>query len=401
MKLALLGCDPDALALAKAAVAGGHRLVWACGAGVDRPAVAGLAPDVRIADHWEDLLGGAVADAVIVATPGLGDLTAERLPEDVRAEQLRLLAQEAVPMLVAQPAHPSMLIMYEVDMIRRETGCPLVPYFATRWSPAVEHLLRLRDGGELGTVEQVVFERSMPRRDRPRVETQFAVDVDLLRQICGDLTRLGAMGPGVKDPNLLRPQADDSAYASLGVQLSGPGGVLVRWSVGPVEDVACGKLSLMGSAAKATLLMPAASESWTVELRREGKSTRQEFSNAEAPARALQTLSHAMAGEPAVPDWVDAARSVELAESIHRSLAKGRVVELYNEDYTEQSTFKGTMTSLGCGLLLGGLGLMLVAAIAAQAKLKIAQFWPHLLLVLLVLFLGLQLLRLLFPADNK
>src|SRR5690606_36085043 len=79
---------------------------------------------------------------------------------------------------------------------------------------------------------------------------------------------------------------------------------------------------------------------------------------------ALGTLEYAIAGHEVTPTWLDGCRSVELADTIERSLNKGRVVELHFEDYSEENTFKGTMTSLGCGLLLAGLVLMFLAAMA-------------------------------------
>ena len=57
-------------------------------------------------------------------------------------------------------------------------------------------------------------------------------------------------------------------------------------------------------------------------------------------------------------------RTVELAETIDTSLARGRTIDLHREDFTDIGTFKGTMTSLGCGLLMVGLALTVFVAVA-------------------------------------
>jgi myo-inositol 2-dehydrogenase/D-chiro-inositol 1-dehydrogenase len=101
-----------------------------------------------------------------------------------------------------------------------------------------------------------------------------------------------------------------------------------------------------------------------------------------------------------VPTWLDACRSVELAETIARSLKRGRTIELHYEDFSEQSTFKGMMTSLGCGLLVAALFIMLLAAVGGRLGLPFARHWVTLLLLLLGSFLALQALRLVFPRQD-
>lgn len=101
MKLAVLGTDEDMLRLAAAARESGHTIAWL---GDVRPAdvvpIAQIAPGlVDRASEWELLLDHQVADAVLV---GRGAATTE-----LRAEQLRRLAAEAVPLLVVHPIFDS------------------------------------------------------------------------------------------------------------------------------------------------------------------------------------------------------------------------------------------------------------------------------------------------------
>jgi hypothetical protein len=109
----------------------------------------------------------------------------------------------------------------------------------------------------------------------------------------------------------------------------------------------------------------------------------------------------------AAATWPDAARAIELADSVPRSLAKGRAIDLHQEEFSELGTFRGTMASLGCGLVLVALLVLvlatLIGGIAREAGWgfgeRIAAAWPQVVLVVLGLFLALQILPLLI-ADR-
>ena len=68
MKLALLGCDDETLALVRGAIAeGDHALVAAYDTAEFQSQVQALAPSARLDEDWETLLLGNLADVVIVA----------------------------------------------------------------------------------------------------------------------------------------------------------------------------------------------------------------------------------------------------------------------------------------------------------------------------------------------
>jgi predicted dehydrogenase len=364
---------------------------------VDSPTASQLAAVIgraRRFDAWEALLDLGLLDGVVVA----------RGPdEDRRAEQLRKLIQVGVPLLVSHPVVDSMLIYYELDMIRRETGCVVIPYLFARYHPAVRSLAEMvRQGADspIGKIDQVLVQRSIAEPTKAAVVAQFARDVDVIRTVAGDVIRLGAMAGSTAD----------AAYGSLGVQMSGPSGVAARWSVvgGKVAD-GC-DITLLGSGGQAATHEPRPGQPWTYQVIRDNEKevvARQHAENEalagqsraiadwDPAAEALSALARAIRGQAAEPDWVDAARAVELAETIDRSLHKGRTIELYNEDFSETGTFKGTMASLGCGLLLLGLFLMGAVGIAEQVLgVESTRFWPYLLAGLLGVFLLLQLLLL-------
>ena len=388
MKLALLGTDADSLELAQAAVELGHVVTAVA---EPRPehlaALRQAAPALATLEHWESLLDGGMADALIVSR---GD------NEDQRADQLRMLVQAGMPMLVVHPVHESMLIYYELDMIRQESACMLVSYAPERWHPAVARLAALSRDSQagLGKLEQIAFERHMPDRSRRSVLARFARDAELARALAGEITKVAAM----------TAQGAQIDYANLGVQMSTADGTLVRWSVLPA-DAPSARLVLVGSCGKATLEIPPADADWTLETRLGGQAETESFADWDAPAMALHYLSEAMAGVEVHPNWMDAARDMELADAVGRSAHKGRTIDLHYEEHTEQGTFKGIMAAGGCGLLILSLILVIVATTVANLfrrgqNFPLAGRWPYLLVGVLVAFLLLQLLKLAFPKEK-
>jgi predicted dehydrogenase len=382
MNLALLGFDDTTIPLARAAAASGHAIVSMCEVEGHGPQLPALVPHARRLDHWESLLAARDVDAVIVA---------RGKDEEQRVEQLRKLIQAGVPLLVAHPVCRSMLSAYELDMIRCETRSVILPFLPARWHAATDRLARLTDpvaDGGIAPLAELIFVRALPDRRKDEVTAWFARDMDLVRAVCGELDRLSSMAP----------HGDANPYANLGVQLSGPAGVLVRWSVEPTEGKPAAQLTLRGENGKAVLEMPPAAEgveaSWGLALSTAAGTTSETFPPWDAASAALERLAHALAGGTVAPTWVDACRSIELAETIDRSLAKGRTIDLYYEDHNEEATFKGTMTSLGCGLLVVSLVSVVVAAVAAQMGMRWAGYWLYVLAGVFGLFLLLQLLKL-------
>jgi predicted dehydrogenase len=391
IRLALLGVDAQTLEIARAAIdSASFELVGHCEADTcpDADVAAALAsqfPRLRAIETWESLLTGQLADVVVVARSKY---------EDLRAEQLRKLIQTSVPVLASQPVQDSMLVYYELDMIRRDTNSLVMPYLPERSHPAVQivhSLVAQASNSPLGAVQQVIFQRRQSSPEKRAVANQFARDVDVIRAVAGDMTRLGAMAGAQQTEN----------YAGLGVQMTGPAGVSARWSLEPLHGEPGALLSVLGANGKATIEMRHGAAPWALELTAHGKTDRQEFPDWDPPAEALDQLASALQGGRVEPDWVDAARAVELAETIERSLRKSRTIDLYYEDYTEQSTFKGLMASMGCGLLIFGLLVMGAVAIGDLMGLPAQKSWAYLLAGGMGIFLLLQLLMLVFQREPQ
>src|SRR5262249_32365522 len=147
--------------------------------------------------------------------------------------------------------------------------------------------------------------RSIAEPTKANVVRQFARDVDLVRALAGDMTRLGAMSAGL-----------EAGYSSLGIQMAGPRGIIARWSVHPVTTSEGAQLIVLGTKGKAAVSIRSALEPWTTQLAIGGQTQEITHSEFEPGAVMLERLRLTLAGEPPVPDWVDACRDVELAETI-------------------------------------------------------------------------------------
>ncbi len=393
MELGLLGSDRRIAALAEAAVRRGDRITLVAETAAEPYA------DAR-QSSWESLLDAKACDAILVGRDGWSD---------ARAESVRMLVQAGRPLLVSHPPAVSMLWAWELEMIRRDTGGVLLPLLPARLHPFVAAVQRqleaaLAGTGPLGAVESLVLERHLIKRDRDAVQRWLARDADLVRVLTGDPGRLSALGAS----------PEDETWQNLVVGLGGVDRVPVRWQAAPSGDPGL-RLTLRGTTESLTIEIP---DDWSRPWNWQGGDPPPpaEFAPAEAM---LDQLASQVAGSgppadsarsDAIPpaSWSDAARAIELADTVPRSLAKGRAIDLHQEEYSELGTFRGTMASLGCGIILAALGLLLVAALVGglanefgwDLGKRIAGAWPVVALVVLGGFLVLQILPLLVGESR-
>lgn len=405
MKIGILGCDDHILALAVAAVEGGHSLSPAYDVPDDLPAIlSGI--DRQPREQWQGLLEDEVCDAVLVGVDGWSEH---------RAEQVRTLIQAGRTILIGHPASLSMLWAYELDMILADSSATVIPALATRHHPFIYSLKNLVEqsiagNGPLGPIESLQFERRQPDRDQNSVLTSFARDADVIRVLIGDPSRLMALGGG------------DAGWANLAVGLSGPDQVSVRWQVAKGHTR---ELTILLICERGRLCIDIPERDcgvWAVTQQTDAgiSDLLPEFPSETAPFQPaevlLELLLLAVKGDadnhsnssipPAI--WPDAARTIELAETIPRSVKRGRGIDLHQEEFSELGTFRGTMASLGCGIIMAGLFILflatLVGGVARAAGWsfgeRLAAIWPYAILTTLILFLILQLLPFLLPKDS-
>ncbi|HWB00890.1 MAG TPA: hypothetical protein VG713_20505 [Pirellulales bacterium] len=387
MNFALLEIDEHTRALVAAAELAGHRISAAYDAHpASVEAIRSVAPAAEIVDHWEALLGDGVCDAVIVARAAADE-------ESVRDEQLRTFLQAEMPLLVAHPFVDAMLTYVTIDLYRQDSQSPLVPYAPERSHPAIEQLATIIGQGEassLGRVEQVVCERFLSDRSKRGVFAAFVSDCDLARRLCGEFDKLGA----------LAASNSDNRWATLAVQMSAIAGVITRWSVVPSANGPAARWTIVAASGKAVLHAPNDSP-WKLELQTGDESIEHEYPGWSAAGQAIDDLIAATQGNAPGATWFDAYRDLELADAVDRSLARGRTIDLYHEDVTEHSTFKGMMAAGGCLVLLVALGLLIVATTLGNLHVPGASAWPYVLVAGLVLFLLLQTLKFAFPPESR
>jgi myo-inositol 2-dehydrogenase/D-chiro-inositol 1-dehydrogenase len=414
MKFALLNPDADGLALASALVRdGGHELTAYFS--IDAGAVAtleSLAPEARRIDEWEGVLAGS-AQAVVVGTAGTPAPTAEQHGLDHQGfEQLRRLVLENVPLVFVHPFGLQPLEYHELDMNRQATKTAIVAYEPMREHPAIQQLSTAGEGG-IGRIEQIVVERQAKARTRAASLRHFVRDVGMAKRLTGPCDKVSALGKFGDDPNSVAPTSGAPAVngrspydvppmkgdgGHLGVQITTTDGVLIRWSIGPIVDLAGAKMTLVGTAGSAVVTMPE-HEPWTLQTRHGDDVATETFADA-GTAEAAERIAAAIESSDDRL-WREALADLELVEAVERSVRRGRTVELFHEEASEQGTFHGVMAAGGCLLMMLAIGLAIVATVFGKFRFWLANFWPYALLLVLSMFLLMQLFKFVFPTAKK
>ena len=360
-----------------------HRLV-ACFDLPTTPEATELAGNAATDESWEALLSKTIADVVLVAARPRHDADPER-----RDDQLRKLVQAAIPLILVHPSC-EMLMGLELEMIRQDSQCVMIPYHSGLWDWRYRQLANVVHGnssmGEpLGKVEQLVWERRASQRDDAAVMNHFSHDAMMLRDLMSNVTHVSAAGAvDAKD-----------RYANLSVNLTGSSGLIARWSIVPAQENDRAQLTVIGSSGSAVLEMPqfgpyALSGAFDPP---EPSSSRQ------AAEYVFQQLQGLLAeGTPAAESpWEASCRTLEIEDAAERSCRRRRTIELFHEKVTERETFKSMMAAGGCAMLMWVLFMLMVAGIVEGLKLPIRestfwQLWSAILFTPLVIFLLLQLL---------
>ncbi|MEX2026884.1 MAG: hypothetical protein WEH44_06275, partial [Pirellulaceae bacterium] len=230
--------------------------------------------------------------------------------------------------------------------------------------------------------------------------TQFARDASLMRRLVGTIHRIAASGPaGTDDHDPLAARTHTlPSLANLSVHLSGERPYSARWSVGPVDDFAGGKLVLIGSRGRATLQMPtSAGAGWELEIA--GGQERLAYEPLDEGEHALGQLQRTIErGRDHASTWIDACRDLDAASVIDRSLEKGRAIALYTDEVSEEQSFKGVMAVGGCLVLAATLAGFVVVVIVESLQFELRRAplwraWPVFLVTPIVVFLLLQTLK--------
>jgi predicted dehydrogenase len=377
MDFALIGDHPDGLAMARALVATSrHRLMLYAGPGAGEEWLRRLPAAFELVDDVEEALARLEIPCVIVA-------------DDIayRPDVLRRALQSDKHVLCVHPADLRPDIAYEAGMIQADTRKLLLPLLAERLAPGLTRLDQLVRNGALGPLQVIECERTLALREG---EPWWTWESSPLVALWDGLRLLGGE---VREVSALAAHADE-LQPSDPLTLTGrfEAGTLFRVLLTPGADGPRGRILVRGARGQAELLSPAGPYG-PAQLRvRDGDGERVEEVPAWDPWPALAAaFDDALAGRQPAVTWLDATRCLELFDAARHSVERERVVPMVYQEFTETGSFKGIMTALGCGMLWVVLLLLFIAPWAPQVL--------YVIVSLLLLFLVLQLLRWVLPAE--
>lgn len=410
LRLAILGCDDDVMEVCRAAHESGEGIVVAAydarnEAFDHRATLLARFPAITFENEWEALLVRDDIDVVVIsgANPAADGESPARTR---RAEQLKKLAQEKVPLLVAHPACEP-IIALEVEMIRSDVGGVIVPMTARSRHPAVDELARAIDdapaeGESDADADQIVLTRRLNDRTRGNVLRWLTQDFETLKRLIGPIVKLSAVGPALPtgEDVMNRPKRTPS-LAQLVVSIQGESKRVARWIVEPGETSAT--LAIDRGHQRWRLDMPE-SDGWSLASP-DQLATRGDANN-DWGGKHLATLREAIAGG-GDSRWFEAARTLDAVASIDSALSRGRSIEFHNDEISEQSSFKAVMAVWGCLLLVGTVVLFFGLSIPIQMfaprneQREIVMNWRYAQFCLLVPFVGFIALQLLLWGISK
>jgi hypothetical protein len=236
----------------------------------------------------------------------------------------------------------------------------------------------------LGELSQAIFTRRMASTAKEDVLAQLARDVATLQPWLVEIKRVSAIGS----------LGDGRSGANLSVQMTSAGGALAQWILEPAGDSPGATLSLRGAQNRWDFDLPA-SGPWRMQS--EGKwheatgDAEQAFVKFAAEILEQNIVDH-------LPGWLAACRATEVADTVPRCLARGKTIDLYNEEHTEEGAFKGVMAVGGCLILMLGLLAVVMVAVIEGLQLPLYRFslwsnWPLYICAVFFFFLLLQLFR--------
>ncbi len=397
MRLAIAVCQSNEHTLAAC---------FECPSRVER--LSDYAPATRFDLQWETLLHASDCDGVMVdgqalPCPGSQHLGSQHPGSqhpgqhespDRRADQLRRLVQAGVPVLIIHPVSDA-LLAFELDMIRQDNHCVVVPYHAHH--PALDDLAQLLcegDSAVIGAAQQLTFQRPMLGREKRDVIRQLAHDVSWIRFVSGIVRKISAVGTW-----------NGSNAANLNVSMTCASGCIANWSMEPGTGGGEASMSLVGTSGTAALMMPEDPQLWRMDFRSETDVASRTYEESDIAASALARFLEEMSRADS-SSWLEACHDIDAAELVQDSMRRGKTIELLREQRTEGGNFKGVMAMGSCGLLLFVFfGLLFVAVLDSvllpSGNHRFLFSWPVLILVPLLSLLLLQLLQFVVPRRPQ
>lgn len=390
MRLALLGCDEAWQAFLRDLPAK-HQLVAVYEAAEHELPLNALLPGVERHEQWEALLVRDDIDVVLIASARLLKIQRDGLdPQMRRVDQLKKLAQAGISLLVSHPG-AELLDAYEIEMLRREGGGCVLPWFPGLNHPAWQELSGVRID-RVEAAAQISWERRAIGRTRDDVLTALACDLILMERIAGKPKRVTALGG---------PAASESRHPnwqSLTVQIETADQTVIRWSLAGLSATFTYRVSLSEGETAWELEAPMdLALPWLLRMKAADHDAGEiEWNETTATLNEVERIRSSPAD--ANEAWLEACRSLETLAAVEKSLQRGRTIELSQAEQTEEHAFKGVMASAGCLLLMLTLCALFVVALVEGLQLPLRnsmiwRLWPLALVIPLAGFLGLQFLQ--------
>jgi len=308
----------------------------------------------RVGD-LEEVLADPRIEAVIVAGP-----------PKVRSAQLRRALQSERHVLCVHPLEEKPDPAYEAAMLQSDTGCVLLPLLPEALHPGIRklaELARLPTSAGEQSFRLLQAERcSMEALREPgHADAASLRGWDVLRRIGGEIAELFTLSK------------EESCDANQLVLVSGKfqSGTLFQETFLPLQPEASWRLTLIQKSSRADLLFP---QDWPGPAQltytdASGKDHREYWQAIDPWVAMVDAFEHAVSRvgkkkERPLPGafqadsltsgalgWQDEVRALELDDAARRSLRYGRASSLDYQEATEEASFKGTMTLVGCSLI--------------------------------------------------
>jgi predicted dehydrogenase len=372
MRFALLGDHPDGLDLARALVESGrHELVLYCGSALGREYLGRAGSHPPQVGDIEEALADPQVEAVIVAAGSASS-----------ADQLRRALQSERHVLCVHPAGANADIAHEAAMLQSDTGRVLLPLLPEALHPGVRRIAELARAEpprlvefERWSTEDVTAETGLP-------------GWDVLRAIGGEIAEVFAMAETDEEPVADAPLIVAGRFVD---------GLLLHAMYLSQQAVPRWRLALVYRSGRAELEFP---DGWPGGARlsytdADGQPRTEEWPPLNPWTTVIETFETALASprQAGARSWQEELRSLELDDAARRSIERHRTSTLEYQEATEEATFKGTMTLVGCGLLWASLVLLILAVWFPKLGWVIAPVFG--------VFLLLQVLRWVIPARPK
>lgn len=389
MRFALLGDHPDGLDAARALhESGRHELAVYSGppAGMEYLRRWGL--EIASVGDLEEILADPRVDLLLVASsPAL------------RPAQLRRALQSERHVLCVHPADHNPDLAYEAALMARDTGKILLPLIVEALHPAFRRFTELARGAQPASSPSADFKRvepgpareglaTLPLLRAPRVGPACPLGAPQLltfqRMLPGPLTgeetdRIAGL-PGWDVLRLLGGEVAEVMALSPGEELERDrpllitgrflDGLMFQGSLLPGRVEPSLMIHLQGSQGEIRLEFPTG---WPGEARltyrdQEGQEQAEEWEAWNPWPALVEVLDQRLGKKNREPgreesslSWNDAIRALELDDAARRGVARRRASTLDHQEVTEEATFKGAMTLVGCGLLWISLMLLILS----------------------------------------